>query len=102
MKKRRTFTPEDRLNILQEARKEGRMETIRKYNLSPSLFDRWRSMYETGGIDGLKNHHKRVDPVIRELEEVNERLKRIVANQALELEFKTELLKKTNVLTKRK
>lgn len=102
MKKRRKFTPEDRLNILQEARKEGRMETIRKYNLAPSLFNRWRAMYESGGIDGLKNQHKRVDPAIRELEEENVRLKRIVANQALELEVKTELLKKTNVLTKRK
>lgn len=94
MKKRRTFTAEERLNILQEARREGRMETIRKYNLSPSLFNRWRAMYEKGGIDGLKNQHKRVDPVLRELEEENERLKRIIANQALELEFKTELLKK--------
>lgn len=102
MKKRRKFTPEDRLNILQEARREGRVETIRKYNLAPSLFDRWRSMYELGGIDGLKNQHKRVDPAIRELEEENQRLKRIVANQALELEVKSELLKKTTVLTKKK
>jgi putative transposase len=102
MKKRRTFTPEERLKILQEARTEGRIETIRKYNLAPSLFNRWRAMYESGGIDGLKNHHRRVDPAVRELEEENQRLKRIIANQALELEVKTELLKKTNVLTKRR
>ena len=102
MKKRRKFTPEERLSILQEARREGRIETIRRHNLAPSLFNRWRVMYESGGIDGLKNQHKRVDPVIRELEEENQRLKRIIANQALELEVKSELLKKTFVLTKRK
>ncbi len=102
MKKRRKFTPEERLSILQEAQREGRAETIRKYNLSPSLFDRWKAKYETGGVDGLKNQHKRVDPALRGLEEENQRLKRIVANQALELEVKTELLKKTTVLTKRK
>jgi len=34
------------------------------------------------------------------LEEENERLKRIIARQALEIEFKSELLKKSPVLTK--
>jgi putative transposase len=38
-----------------------------------------------------------VDPQVRALEEENARLKKIIANQALELEFKTELLKKTSV-----
>jgi putative transposase len=36
-----------------------------------------------------------VDPHVRALEEENARLKNIIANQALELEFKTELFKKT-------
>ena len=34
------------------------------------------------------------------LKEENERLKRIIARQALEIEFKSELLKKSPVLTK--
>jgi len=101
MKKRRKFTPEERLAILQEARVGGRVETIRKYSLSPSLFDRWRAKYESAGVDGLKNQYRRVDPAIRELEEENERLKRIIAKQALELEVKSELLKKTTVLTRK-
>lgn len=94
-KTRRKFTPEDRLSIVREAEREGRSETIRKYQVAPSLFDRWRRKYVTNGIEGLKSQYRRIDPQIRELELENERLKRIIARQALELEVKTELLKKT-------
>ena len=97
---KRKFTPEERLAILQEGDREGRQETIRKYNIAPSLFDRWKRKYLSGGIDGLKSRHKRIDPQVKELEQENERLKRIVAKQALELEFKTELLKKTPIGTR--
>jgi len=96
-KVKRTFTPEERLSIIKEAERNGRTETIRKYRIAPSLFDRWKKKYLTGGVEGLKDAHKRIDPQIRELEEENERLKRIIAKQALELEVKTELLKKTPI-----
>jgi len=95
-RERRTFSPEDRLSILQEASREGQSETCRKYNLSPSLFLRWKKKYLSKGMDGLKPSYKRVDPAIRDLEEENERLKKIIARQALELEVKSELLKKTS------
>lgn len=39
--------------------------------------------------------HK-IDPEVKALKEENARLKKIIGNQALELEFKTELLKKSN------
>jgi transposase-like protein len=60
-KTRRTFSPEERLSILQEAQREGRTETLRKYNIGPSLYDRWRKKYLSGGVDGLKSAHKRID-----------------------------------------
>jgi transposase-like protein len=96
-KLKRTFTAEERLSILKEAQREGRAETLRKYNIAPSLLDRWKAKYLKDGIEGLKSHYKRVDPAVRELEEENERLKRIIAKQALEIEVKSELLKKTSV-----
>jgi putative transposase len=37
-----------------------------------------------------------IDPAVRQLEVENERLKRIIAKQALEIEFKDELLKKSH------
>ena len=101
-KTKRTFTPEERYSIVQEGQREGRSETCRKYHLSPSLYDRWRRKYLEDGMDGLKSKYKRIDPAFRELEEENERLKRIIAKQALEIEVKTELLKKTPIQSRRK
>ena len=99
---RRSFTPEERLSLLQEAEREGYMETCRKYNLSPALLSKWKQRYAAKGAEGLKPAYKRVDPELRALEEENERLKRIIAKQALELEVKTEMLKKTPIQPKRK
>ncbi|MCX6188666.1 MAG: transposase [Bacteroidetes bacterium] len=94
---KRKFTPEERLSIVQESQKEGMVETCRKYNLSPSLLSKWKQRYLNKGIEGLKTQYRRVDPEIRALEEENERLKRIIAKQALEIEVKGELLKKTPI-----
>jgi hypothetical protein len=46
-------------------------------------------------MPGLKAKYKTIDPAVRQLEHENERLKRIIAKQALEIEFKDELLKKS-------
>ena len=96
-KTRRQFTPEEKLSILQEAEREGTTETARKYNLAHSVVNYWKNKYLTKGKSGLKAGYKKVDPQLRALEDENVRLKNIIANQALELEFKTELLKKSDV-----
>src|SRR5690606_10664686 len=99
---RRTFTPEDRLSLLREAEKEGFSETCRKHNLSTALLSRWRKKKLAKGAEGLKPAYHRVDPQIRALQEENERLKRIVARQAMELEVKTEMLKQTPIQYRKK
>ena len=101
-KSRRKFTPDERLAILQEGEREGLMTTCRKYNLSPSLFNRWKGKYLEKGMQGLKPAYHRVDPQVRELELENARLKKIIAMQALELEVKSELLKKTPIQPRRR
>lgn len=95
-KTRRQFTPEDKYSILQEAEREGTTEVARKYNLAHSVLSYWKKKYLAKGKDGLKASYKKVDPQLRALEEENERLKRLIAKQAIELEFKTELLKKSD------
>lgn len=50
----RKFSPEERLSILQEAEREGAVETSRKYNLSPSLISKWKERYLIKGPAGLK------------------------------------------------
>lgn len=99
-RERRVFSPEDRLAIIQEGQREGTTVTCRKYNLAPSLYAKWKNKYLSKGVEVLKPAYKRIDPELRALEEENERLKRIIARQALEIEFKSELLKKSPVLTK--
>jgi transposase-like protein len=97
---RRKFTPEDRLSILQEAQREGHSVTCRKYNLSPSLLTKWKARYLNKGVSGLQNTYKKVNPQVKELELENERLKRIIAKQALQIEVQSEMLKKTPIHSK--
>ncbi len=99
---KRTFTPEERLSLVQEASREGFTQTCRKYNIGPSLLNRWKKKYLEQGLSGLKSARVPSDPRVKELELENERLKKIIAKQALELEVKGELLKKTPIQIKRK
>ena len=102
-KTRRKFTAEERLSILQEAERNGQAETSRKYNLSPTLLGKWKRNYlKTGSTDDARRGRKPLDPELLELREENEKLKKIVARQAIELEVKTELLKKTPLPSQRK
>ncbi len=94
---RRQFTPEEKHSILQEAEREGHTETCRKYKLAASVLSYWKKKYLTKGKDGLKASYHRVDPKVRELEEENFRLKKIVAKLSLEMEVKDELLKKIDL-----
>ena len=95
-KTRRQFSPEEKHSILQEAEREGYSQTCRKYNLATSLLALWKKKYLSKGKDGLKASYRRVDPMVRQLEEENARLKKIIAKQALEMEVKDELLKKSD------
>jgi putative transposase len=94
---RRKFSPEERLSILQECEREGQAVTCRKYSISPSLIQKWKAKYESKGLEGLKRSYHRVDPDKRAMEEEIERLKSIIVKQALELEFKSELLKHASI-----
>jgi transposase-like protein len=100
MKKKRTFTVEQKMHILREAEENGMLATCKAHDIAQSLFYRWKDQFNTKGVDGLQPQHYRVDPQVRELEKENERLKKIIARQALELEVKGELLKKTQLLKK--
>ncbi len=95
-KKRRQFSVEQKLQIIQEADQEGVTQTLRKHNLSHSVFLRWKNQFNSGGAGSLKPQYNKMDPELRALKEENARLKKIIGNQALELEFKTELLKKSD------
>jgi transposase-like protein len=96
-KQRKNYTPEERLSLVQEAQREGVTETSRKYNVASSLLHKWKQRYLNKGLEGLKPTYKRIDPEVRALEDENERLKKIIAKQALQIEVQGELLKKTPI-----
>lgn len=100
--KRRKFSPEQKMRILQEAESEGMLATCRKHQIAQSLFYRWKHQFDRQGIDGLSHSYYRVDPEVKALQLENERLKKIIAKQALELEVKSELLKKSEQIGRRK
>lgn len=100
-KKRRSFSVEQKLQIIQEADQGGVTQTLRKHNLSHSVFLRWKNQFNEGGSKLLRPQYHKIDPELRALQEENARLKKIIGNQALELEFKTELLKKNEAYERR-
>jgi len=100
-KQRRSFSVDQKLQIIQEADQHGITQTLRKHNLSHSVFLRWKHQFDQGGTSSLKPQYQKVDPELRALQEENARLKKIIGNQALELEFKTELLKKNEAYERR-
>ena len=92
---KRKWSEAQKLAIIQEAEQKGITETMRKHNLAHSLYRKWRKAYNGEGMQSLQPKYKTVDPTFRKLEVENQRLKNIIAKQALEIEFKDELLKKS-------
>ena len=81
------FSDEQIVAILQEAEKSGKTgEVIRRHGISRETFYRWRRKY--GGLQ--TSDTKR----LRALEEENRRLKRVVADQALNLQVLKDVLGK--------
>jgi putative transposase len=84
MKKKR-FSEEQIIRILKESEvSENIRDVCRKHNVTEQTFYRWRNKY--GGMDVSEARR------LKELEDENSRLKRVVADQALDI----SLLKDVN------
>ena len=76
--KRSRFKEEQIISILKEAEAGMKLaELVRKHGISEQTFYRWRSKY--GGMEVSEAAR------LRELEEENRKLKRLVADQALDI-----------------
>jgi putative transposase len=76
--KRSRFKEEQIIAILKEAEVGMKLaEIVRKHGISEQTFYRWRSKY--GGMEVSEAAR------LRELEEENRKLKRLVADQALDI-----------------
>jgi putative transposase len=81
------FTDEQIVAILQEAERTGKSgEVIRRHGISRETFYRWRKKY--GGMQVSETKR------LRALEEENRQLKRVVADQALNIQVLKDVLGK--------
>lgn len=79
------FTEEQIIGILKEAEAGAQIsELCRRHGITETTFYRWRKKY-----DGLEVSEARR---LKQLEDENRRLKRIVADQALNLQVLKDLL----------
>ena len=101
-KTRRSFSASEKLSIINEADQLGVTQTLRKNNLSHSVFRRWKESFNKGGVSSLQSYVRQRNPELDAIMEENRMLKNIVAKQSIELEFKTELLKKSQSLEQRR
>ena len=82
------FTDEQIVGILKEADASGKMaEVCRRHGIARETLYRWKKKY--GGLE--VNDAKR----LRQLLEENRQLKRVVADQALNLQVLKDVLRKT-------
>ena len=91
---KRKFTDEQKLEILKQANEMGVIAVIRNHNLSYSVFARWREKFMEKDKKELTLKNKPKSK-LKQFMEDNTRLKKIIAEQALELERKNEALRKT-------
>ncbi len=94
-KKRRRWSASEKMQVLQDAELHSVSESSRRHGVSSNMIYRWRSKYEAEGQAGLGKSGSNVDREKKELHREIERLRQVVADQALTIRIKDELLKKT-------
>ena len=95
-KKRKQWKASEKLEVLQDSELMGTAAAGRKHGVASTMINRWRKKYEEHGVEGLKRSKSgSIDHEKRELQREIERLRQVVADQALTIRIKDELLKKT-------
>jgi len=92
--KYKKWTLEEKLEILKSSEEIGTVETCRKYGLSTGTFYNWRKKFDHQGEAGLKVIYASKSKELKEAEEENRILRKLLSNKEIELEVQRELLKK--------
>ena len=95
MSMKRTFTKDQKLQLLKEASEKGVTVTLEKHGIYPATYYSWKKKFEQMGEAGFRHgitpkHIKE----IKRLEKENELLKKLLAEKEIEGHLKSELLKK--------
>lgn len=90
--KYRRVKAKEKLQIIEEAKLHGVIETCRAYGISPSTYYGWTRSEE--GSESTEDQLRKTVSEIRRLEEENLMLKKLLAEKELSLEIKEQLHKK--------
>ncbi|WP_276483807.1 transposase [Paraflavitalea pollutisoli] len=92
---RRKFSTDEKIGIVQKAGQLGVTAVLHEHHLSYSVFARWRKQYQQANASAAEHAAaNKVRSELKQLLEENARLKKIIADQALELERREEDLRK--------
>ena len=101
--KRRQFDLDFKRMIVERGKETGNMTAVdRQHELDPKMVLRWARELQRKDLDLLDGQSKKLQAFVpttedyKQLEKENEKLKKLVAEQALEKEILKDLLKKTN------
>jgi len=92
--KYKRWTLDEKLEIIASSEEIGVVETCRKYSVSTGTFYSWRKKFDHKGEAGLKVTSEPKDKLLKEAEEENRVLRKLLSDREIELEVQRELLKK--------
>lgn len=92
--KYRKWSLDQKVEILSSSEEIGVVEACRKYGVSTGTFYNWKKKYEHKGEAGLKVTYDRKSKELKEAEEENRILRKLLSDKEIELEVQRELLKK--------
>lgn len=92
--KYKKWSLDEKLEILSSSEEIGIVETCRKYGVSTGTFYSWRKKYDNQGEVGLKVSYDTRSKELKQAEEENRILRKLLSNKEIELEVQRELLKK--------
>jgi len=103
MTNKRTFSKEEKLQILREAQEKGVKTTLEKHGVYPATYYSWKNKYEEMGELGFRHgmtpaHIKE----IKRLEKENALLKKLLAEKEIEGHLKDEMIKKKYAWARKK
>ena len=102
--KKRTWSKEEKLKVLAEAKEEGVQLTIRKYGIYPGTYYSWRKKLLVEGEVGLADQatRRKNRQRLEQLEDEVSLLKQLLAEKEMEIALRDELLKKKYPKARRK
>ena len=93
--KKRVWSIEEKVAIIRDVDAMGIVLACRKHGIYATTYYDWKRKYDKGGPEALEpQYSNRESGAYQRIKRENELLKKLLAEKELELQMKTELLKK--------